>query len=165
MGTPMSWLETTCHFLCTFEDSALASVGVDPSIDHYALSGASMVSTALFLLIWMNAFPRLRRNGFSKLVWSLMGWFVLLMGFFQVAQFMLPSFGYQAVPCPYSTLIPASLATVFCGFVYVVHIFKGNKGTLSDFMIFVAGPAVGETVAASKTVATIVVRVVHLVST
>jgi hypothetical protein len=93
-----------------------------------------------------------------------MGWLVLLMGF-HVAQFMLPSFGYQAVPCPYSTLIPASLATVFRGFVYVVHIRKGNKGTLSGFMVFVAGPAVGETVAASKTVATIVVRVFHLVST
>lgn len=158
----MSWFETTCHFLCTYEDRALTSVGIDPNVAHYMLFGATMGSTTFFLALWMNAFPRLRRHGFSKLVWNLVFWFVLLIGLFQVAQFILPSFGYQAVPCPYSSLVPAALAVTFCAVAYMVHLWKGNRGTLAEFFVFVVGSAVGETVAASKTVATIVVKVFQL---
>ncbi len=128
------------------------------------LFGATMGSTTFFLALWMNAFPRLRRHEFSKLVWKLVLWFVRLIGLFQVAQFILPSFGYRAVPCPYSSLVPAALAAAFCAVAYMVPLWKGNKGTLAKFFVFVVGPAVGETVAASKTVATIVVKVFQLVS-
>jgi hypothetical protein len=78
---------------------------------------------------------------------------VLLIGLFQVAQFILPSFGYQAVPCPYSSLVPTALATVFCAVAYTVQLWKGNEGTLVEFIVHVAGPADGKTVAASTAVA------------
>ena len=159
----MSWLETTCRFLCTIEDSALASVGVDPHFVQLTMFAATMGSTVGFLALWMHAFPRLRRHGFSKLVWNLTFWFVLLMGLYQVVQLLLPRVGLQAVPCPYTLIVPAVLAALFCAIAYSVHLWKGNKGSLSEFFVFVVTPAVGETVAASKAVAAFVVKIAQLV--
>jgi hypothetical protein len=157
----MSLLVTVCDFVCTYDDRALSFIGISPSLIHPLLFTATMASTTLFFATWLRAFPLLRRHGIGQPVWKLILWFVVLVGLFQVVQFILPSLGYKTIPCPYSGLVPAALASLFCIFAYVVHVWNGNKGTAAEFFTFVVGPAVGETFFASKPVAEFMVRLVY----
>lgn len=160
-GTQMSLLVTVCDFVCTYDDRALSFMGISPSLIHPLLFTATMASTTLFFATWLGVFPLLRRHGIGQPVWKLVLWFVLLVGLFQVVQFILPSLGYKTIPCPYSSLVPAALASLFCLVAYLVHLRQGNRGSAAEFLTFVVGPAVGETVFASKPVAVFMVRLVY----
>ena len=160
----MTAILSSLNAFCALDESAINLLGADRDIYWFWRLFLPVFLTSGFLALWMTRFPTLRTHGFSRPVWNLVGWFVLAMALIQLAigaaQLLLPS----ALPCGTSIAVPAALGILLCLAALVVHRWRGNKGTLAGFLVFVTAPAMFEAVAGSKVASVVVLQGLDLIN-